>query len=300
LGLAHQDVILDSATYQADFDELVRYCDEPVGDPAAMPQWSLYRQARQCGYKVLLSGIGGDEVFFGYPGDNVIGERSRTLNAAEFKQWTGWNQSVVYRETLRQLDSLSNGALRAALKDVDEPLYAFRDSAPQGPDAMASILFGTYLVHNGCYLADRLGMGCSMEVRVPFLDHILVQSVFDLPLSRRFDVRKSKVLLRRLLRGLVPDAVLSAPKRAFEPPGIYLNILVSRYASEILDGALIRWGWVRRDKMEQLCARHNILPSLRWHRVRRSLGIPRASWLLFKVLAFERWYAELPRQPRDL
>ncbi len=298
LGLPHLDVILDSATYQADFDELVRYCDEPVGDPAAMPQWSLYRQARQRGYKVLLSGIGGDEVFFGYPAENAVGEQSRALNAVDFKRWTGLDRSATYQQTRRQLDRLTDGQLREAMADADEPLYSFRDRAPQGPDAMASVLLAGYLVHNGCYLADRLGMGCSVEVRVPLLDHILVQSIFDLPLPRRFDAQQSKVLLRRLLRGLVPEAVLSAPKRAFTPPGDYMDNLVSRYTQEILDGALGRLGWVRRDELETLCAQHNALPRLRRYRVRQWLDIPKAGWLLFKVLAFERWYAGLSYQPK--
>ena len=46
---------------------------------------------------------------------------------------------------------------------------------------MAAMLFGSYLLHNGCALTDKLSMGCSVELRVPLLDHVLVETVFDWP-----------------------------------------------------------------------------------------------------------------------
>jgi asparagine synthase (glutamine-hydrolysing) len=300
LGLPHLDVVLDSESYEADFDELVRYCDEPVGDPAAMPQWSLYKQARQRGYKVLLSGIGGDEVFFGYPSWNTIGERSRTLSDAEFNSWIGFDQEPGQIGTRQMLHQVSGQRLREAARAADEPLYLFRDQAVKGPDAMASMLFGTYLINNGCQLVDRLGMGCSVEVRVPFLDHVLVQTVFDLPLSRRFDQRCSKVLLRRLWRGRVSDAILDAQKRGFNPPGDYLDLLVTKHIPEVLEGSLVSQAWIGRERLEDICKRHAAMPWLRRHRVRKFLGISRASLLLLRLLAFERWHSLLSEMPKPI
>jgi asparagine synthase (glutamine-hydrolysing) len=297
LELSYVDVVLDPVSYEADFDELVRYCDEPVGDPAAMPQWSLYRQAQQLGYKVLLSGIGGDEVFFGYPQWNSAGEQSRVLSAVELQQWIGFDQDAGQIRTAKLLDRLSGQELREAAHAANEPLHLLRDQAPPGPDAMASMMFGAYLVHNGCYLADKLGMGCSVEVRVPFLDHKLVQSVFELPLPRRFDPGRSKVMLRRLLRGWVPGAVLDGQKRGFTPPGEYIDRLVTRCIPEILDGHLARSGWIDLTKLRALCSQHAALPWLRRGRVRNLLGIPKSTWLLLRFLAFERWYSELRSLP---
>jgi len=293
LGLPYVDVILDSTSYETDFNELVRYCDEPVGDPAAMPQWSLYRQARQRGYKVLLSGIGGDEIFFGYPSWNTIGERSKTLSRAEFKRWIGFDQEPGQIRTRQLLDQISGQELRCAVGTADEPLYLFRDRAAQGPDAMASMLFGTYLTNNGCQLADKLGMGCSVEVRVPFLDHVLVESVFDLPLSQRFDPRCSKFMLRRLLRGYLLQSVLESPKRGFSPPGDYLDHLVTRHIAEILEGGLVRSKWIGLTGLRDVYSQHTAMPWLHSHRVRDILGVPRATLLLFRLLAFERWYSML-------
>lgn len=290
LNMAYTDVVIDPAGYAADFDELLKYSDEPVGDPAAMPQWSLYRQASRRGYKVLLSGIGGDEVFFGYPAWNQIGEQSRSLSPENLSRWTGFNQSKFFLGVRYLLDTISNPDFREAAASADQPLYALRDLAPRGPDAMTSILFGCYLVHNGCYLGDKLGMGCSVEVRVPFLDHRLVQTIFELPLARRFDVTTSKVMLKRLLRGRVPDTVLDAPKRGFVPPPDYLDHLAGQHCDEILHGELVGWGWVQRSALESLCAKHNALPWLRRNRVRKLIGVEKSGWFLFRLLSFERWY----------
>ena len=293
LGLPYVDVVLDPADYEANFDALVHYCDEPVGDPAAMPQWSLYRKAQQLGYKVLLSGIGGDEVFFGYPKWNHAGEQSRALSAAELQQWIGFDQDALQIRTAQLLNRLSGQELSEAAQIANKPLHELRDWAPPGPDAMASMLFGSYLIHNGCYLADKLGMGCSVEIRVPFLDHQLVQSVFELPLSRRFDPGCSKVMLRRLLRGKVPDAVLDAQKRGFTPPNEYIDRLVIKCIPEILDGSLARSGWLDLAELQSLCSQHAALPWLRRHRVRNLLGIPKSTWFLLRLLAFERWHSTL-------
>ena len=293
LKMPYLDVEIDPAGYAADFDELVNYCDEPVGDPAAMPQWSLYRQARRLGYKVLLSGIGGDEVFFGYPTWNQMGEQSRSLSPGAFAGWTGFNQSESVIRTRQLLNLISGPTFREVASSVDEPIYVLRDHAPRGPDVMASILFGAYLVHNGCFLGDKLGMGCSVEVRVPFLDHVLVQTVFDLPLARRFDVTESKPMLKRLLRGRVPDAVLDAPKRGFTPPGDYLDHLVARHTDEILQGELVRWGWLQHSALESLCSKHKALPWLSSTRVRKLVDIEKSGWFLFRILSFERWYRML-------
>jgi asparagine synthase (glutamine-hydrolysing) len=297
LELSYVDVVLDPASYEADFDELVRHYDEPVGDPAAMPQWSLYRQARQLGYKVLLSGIGGDEVFFGYPQWNCAGEQSRSLSTVEFRQWIGFDQDADRIRTAGLLDRLSGQELREAIQTANEPLHFLRDQAPPGPDAMASMMFGAYLVHNGCYLADKLGMGCSVEVRVPFLDHQLVQSVFELPLSRRFDPGCSKVMLRRLLRGLVLGVVLDGQKRGFTPPGEYIDQLVTRRIPQILNGTLAHSGWFASSYLRTICSQHTASPWLRRQRIRNLLGIPKALTLLYRLMVFENWWRTIARLP---
>lgn len=293
LGLPHIDVILDASTYESDFDELVRCCDEPVGDVAAMPQWSLYRQARQRGFKVLLSGIGGDEIAFGYTRWNEIGRKSASLTPAELANWIGFDLDPNQALTAATLHEVGTSSLHAAACGAHRPLAELRDRAQPGPDAMASMLFGSYLVHNGCLLTDKLSMGCSVELRVPLLDHVLVETIFGLPLAQRFDPNESKVLLRRILRGVVPEAVLDAPKRGFAPPNQYFDDLTTRRIEQVRDGFLAKSNWFDQARLRTLCDQHAAAPWLRVQRIRNMIGIPKSMTVLFRMLAFECWYETL-------
>jgi asparagine synthetase B (glutamine-hydrolysing) len=141
-------------------------------------------------------------------------------------------------------------------------------------------------------------MAHSVELRVPFLDHILVQAVFDLPLSRRFDPRESKVLLRRMLRTIVPDAVLDAQKRGFTPPSSYIDRMVTRRVAHMHDSILAEMGWIDAAKLRTLASQHKVLPWLQKDHIRRLLGIPKFTTVLFRILAFESWYAMLSNVPK--
>jgi asparagine synthase (glutamine-hydrolysing) len=292
LGLPFIEVESNVADFRAHFSALVKYCDEPVGDIAAMAQWALYRQARSLGFKVLLSGLGGDEVFFGYPPWNDLGHalasftgdidaRVQTI-ATKFSGQLGL-----------QAERLTTGGLRASANGAPFPVRRLLENAPHGPDEMAALLFGTYLVHNGCQLADKLGMGCSVEVRVPLLDHRLVEDVFALPLARRFEPGKSKPLLRRLMQGILPEGTVHVPKRGFSPPSTFIEQMVTSDLGMVFDGVLARSGWLNLDVLKSVVAKGQAMPWLKQPSLRHRLGIAQPSGFLFLLIAFEHWYHNL-------
>lgn len=291
-GLAFLEVESDVADFGSYFDTLVRYCDEPVGDIAAMAQWSLYGRARDLGFKVLLSGVGGDEVFFGYPTWNELGHEFENDGggAAGHARVVAERFAVGHGAPARRVMS---GALLAAATDADSAFRGFLDGVQRGPDEMARVLFGSYLVHNGCQLADKLGMGRSVEVRVPLLDHRLVEDVFALPQARRFEEGKTKPLLRRLVSDLLPAELLALSKRGFAPPQSFIVELVNRRIETVFDGQLARSGWLDTRALRTLVDRGNRVPWLRHPGVRQRLGLQHPSWLLFRLVALERWYANL-------
>jgi len=298
LNLPYVDVLLDPSTYATSFDQLTCFADEPVGDPAAMPQWELYKRSHELGYKVLMSGIGGDEVFFGYPMWNQIGDKSRTLTAQAYAQWFGFNQAERWRNYAEKVHSLASNQAAAASDTIHHPLKAYKLAAPQGPDAMASILCNTYLIHNGCQLADKLGMGCSIEVRVPFVDHVLMQYIYDLPLTRRFKPNQVKPLLRRLLRGIVSSEVLDGVKRGFSPPRNFAGELINTRIEQIRDGELVKNGWVNKTAWDALCSRQTLMPWLSNHTFRRIFQLSNYQQVLYHALSFESWYQMIKQLPK--
>ena len=292
LGLKHRDVILDFSAYDHFFDKVTRLADEPVGDRAAMPQWALYERSRELGFKVVMTGIGGDEVFYGYEAWNRAANETRFMPAEQRTTWCGLDHNWGWPAEWAWMQSMLPAGMKVDAAQINTPLYALRDQAPWGPDAMASVVFGTYLVHNGCLLADKLGMGCSVEVRVPFLDHVLIDMVLGLPLARRFAVATTKPLLRQLLHGYVPEAVLTAPKRGFMPPIRHTEALVLRHCDEVLDGFLAG-GLLDRQALALLVKQTRAVSWLNIGRIRRKLGIERPVDLFFRLISLERWYKSI-------
>lgn len=296
LGLGMVEVECAVADFDAHFEALVKVCDEPVGDIAAMAQWALYREASARGFKVLLSGLGGDEIFFGYPPWNALGQTLRTTAGGPSAHAERISKVFLENQGLESLQVMA-GPLAQARTGVLGPFVDFCSQAPEGPDEIAALLLGTYLTHNGCQLADKLGMGCSVEVRVPLLDHPLVEKVFGMPLGRRFESAVSKPLLRRMMVGRLPEGLLEGPKRGFSPPMGFIDRMIGRRSDALLEGQLVQSGWVDRQRLAQVLRRDQRMPWLHFGRPRRWLGIPRATWFLFRMVAFERWYEQVCAGP---
>jgi asparagine synthase (glutamine-hydrolysing) len=84
------------------------------------------------------------------------------------------------------------------------------------------------------YLADRLGMGNSMEIRSPLIDYKLVEFVSSLPVDMKFKISEPKFLLKETLKGIVPDYILYAQKRGFTPPFDFIYKMNKEYNYEYI------------------------------------------------------------------
>ena len=257
-GLAYHEIELDAGDFQQLFDEYTAFIDEPVCDVSAMSQYALYKKSRELGFKVLLSGIGGDELFYGYPETNqmaahiVLAQQLRHL----FPLRT-WSQRKAYVKFLMQhprfvlkggYPYLSNsrnpvewtqsdyerfaadaivrlGKQEYALRNEDVH-FAYPDDA-----TLTTVYEGEFsgFMKNLClYLSDRLGMANSMEIRSPLLDYRLVEFVSRLPEGMKY-YGTPKGFYKECLQGIVPDYILNARKRGFEPPWDFIGEITSKY-----------------------------------------------------------------------
>ena len=222
-------------------DELVWHLDEPLADLSPHGFDALCRLAAR-DVTVALSGQGADELFGGYRkhqaawavgalgrmprpivraggrlarlGPDVLRRTARTVRAegpgerllAMSGDIDDDRRRILFRGPLAETDGTS--AAQAILSHVDgvsdDPLAAtlFLDGQLALPDLML-------------HYFDRTSMAHSLEVRVPFLDHELVELSASIP--ARYKVRRwqTKVVLRHLARGLLPDRVLAKPKVGF-------------------------------------------------------------------------------------
>jgi asparagine synthase (glutamine-hydrolysing) len=193
---------------------------------------------------VVLSGDGGDEIFAGYDryavdrrerplgllGDLGLGAPLRHLSNALPEGTRGKNflRHFSMPRMERYLDAISLFS-DGALGDLLEPevfstrprLFqeALRDSEGLEPLARLQALdLRTYLPGDILTKVDRMSMAHSLEARVPLLDHPLVEFACRLPPGLRLRGAQTKYLLKRVLRGRVPDEVLDRPKQGFAVP----------------------------------------------------------------------------------
>ena len=120
------------------------------------------------------------------------------------------------------------------------------------PQKTCRFLLDPWNVSNSVVQGDRLGMAFSVENRLPFLDHRLVELVFGLRKTYPDDYRLgSKAWLKGAMKGIIPEDVRTRTKTGFIPPrGEWLEAAVDRYSGQCLDGMLVRSGVMSRAGLE--------------------------------------------------
>jgi asparagine synthase (glutamine-hydrolysing) len=214
---------------------LIYYQDEPLADSAIIPCYLIAQQAASR-VKVILNGTGGDELFGGYPRYNlralVPGRFSAPVGRAAAA--LGGSGAVIRKlgavldfraRYMRQISVFAEPEIRKALGLTGPAAVAqriaelFRESGcNDASGAMMYVDLHTYLPGDLFMLLDKMTMAVSLEARVPLLDHRLVEFAAALPGALRMRGRSLKWLLRRALRGQVPDEILDRPKQGFGPP----------------------------------------------------------------------------------
>lgn len=264
-GLVYHEVELDADDFKRLFAEYMQYMDEPVCDVSAMSQYALYKKAKELGFTVLLSGIGGDEQFYGYPWQNKLAEslQLRRQHLALFP-WKGKKREYIKYMAKNWKNVLFSGYPTVKLDDavpvawtyedyhrfaqdavVDwgEDSFDFRDvdvhySFPIDADidTVYDYMFTRFMRNLCLYLSDRLGMANSTEIRSPLVDYKLVEFVASLPQEMKYN-GMPKGFYKECLRGIVPDYVLYAQKRGFEPPWDYIYEMNSEYSYRVLNSS---------------------------------------------------------------
>ena len=233
----------------------VAQLDEPFADPSFLPTLLLSRFTRQH-VTVALAGDGGDELFAGY--DPFLAHRPAALmarvprplrsllsSAVHLLPSSSRNMSLDFRlkQFLRGVDappSLRHQAWIGALLPAEiaallrpewrpraTPSIAYREvledaarsgARPGSVDEALRFYLTRYLADDILVKADRASMAASLELRAPFLDTAVVEFAARLPWRLKMSLTRTKVLLRRALRGVVPEEILRRPKKGFGIP----------------------------------------------------------------------------------
>ncbi|MBF0308238.1 MAG: asparagine synthase (glutamine-hydrolyzing) [Magnetococcales bacterium] len=217
-----------------DFPRIVADLDEPFADPSAIPTWYLARETRKSAV-VVLGGDGGDELFGGYkryakhlatrwqprlPGiwptftPHAPPGRLAKINDALA---LSWEESYMLR--FSGLFPAMRRFLQPDFPVNPKPYWKTPPSAPNvSPlERLSWIDFHNYLPDYILRKADLCTMAHGLELRVPLLDHKLVEEVWALPHPERF-TRPAKLALRPCCPPCQEERLFTAPKRGFNPP----------------------------------------------------------------------------------
>ena len=228
----HCSVHVSTSDFASELDSYFQSLDQPTVD--GVNTYFVARAARRTGLKAVLSGIGADEVFGGY-GTARRARWLRGLRVLPRAVWGPLSKLGAVRPSLDRLAYLKEGGQLPsylAQRGLFSPSEAAKILGAEEAQAWRLIeeLEAEYLESGSLsradefelYLrdqllkdADVLGMAHSVEIRVPFLDHELVEAVFSAPTA---PPGLPKPLLTEPLRGLLPSEILNRPKRGFEMP----------------------------------------------------------------------------------
>jgi asparagine synthase (glutamine-hydrolysing) len=313
---AHADYYERLLTQQDLLDFLptmVHLQDEPIADPVCVPLYYVSKLARDNGVTVCQVGEGSDELFCGYPswktrvrlqhwGDLPFPRAIKKLGLMGIG-WSGYQNRQEYEWLRRNFEnvpvfwggaeaftethkvSLLSPRLRRTFASFSSweaiaPIHArFEDKAWE----RSPLQWMTYLDLNMrlpellLMRVDKMSMGVSLEARVPFLDHKFVELAMSIPEKVKIRNGSLKYILKKAVRGLIPDELIDRRKQGFGVP--------------VYEWFLDRLGQFARAELNSFCNQTDILDRESVMQVLDRRDGPRAWYLLNLALWWKQYIA---------
>lgn len=253
LGVKLHEIEVDFSRMAADLERMVVTLDEPLADPAPLNVLYISQLARQHGIKVLLSGVGGDDLFTGY----------RRHRALMLERYWAWLPGTARQSLCNLTARLGRGGVlgrrlakafahaglpadqrlagyflwadparvlglfapehRAVLANeaIAAPLQDYLRALPPGLPPLQRMLAleqRFFLPDHNLLYTDKMAMAAGVEVRVPFLDNDLVQLANALPPALKQRGAEGKWILKKAMEPYLPRNVIYRPKTGFGAP----------------------------------------------------------------------------------
>lgn len=292
-GSQHYETTITASDFQEFLPKYVGHMEEPVCEPPAVALYYVTKMARQH-VKVLMSGEGGDEAFAGYQNyrNGVWVERVKALG----QPWAGAAASGVKQlaripgfARLSKFPAMMNTPLdRYYYSRTSSPFSFFRRNKfefytpsfqqaidPHFVDRQMALCFAnvqgqspldqmlyvdtkTWLPDDLLIKADKITMANSLELRVPLLDHKVLEFAASLPDSYKVNGFTTKYILKKVFDGRVPKEILKRKKSGFPVPvQPWLAHDLKDFTHDLLlDRKTLQRGYFEQPAMEQLLAAH--------------------------------------------
>ncbi len=283
--LAHEGVLTAAAAVKM-IPDLIALHDEPCFDHSSLPTLIMSRLARLSGVPVILSGDGANEIFAGHRWyeDDPDGRTTAWRRLLRRLRGTTPNPLAAHLARVSPLFPLSVSEFLCEAPSFDPLRLLARCDDPSAPRVTRLQLsdLRMFLVDDVLLGVDHASMACGVEVRVPFLDHELVETAFSIESSVVFAMGEPKALLKRAAASWLPPEILTDRERGFGAPldAWMRDGLRERASAPLLDGVLVSRGLLRRDAVANVLATE----------------FTSATWLLFSAELWARHWLE-PSSP---
>ena len=316
----HHEFIVTPQDMLGSLPTLIEQFDEPFADSSAIPTFMVSKLARQH-VTVVLSGDGGDEIFAGYPRYQLmrllmaVNIMPKRLNETLFPAFRRILKIMPKRyNNLSQ--RLARNLILALKSDLEKFFYIVSSFKPEAKQQLYSADFTQAICHNReidffndtlkhCHVKDFINkllflefktfltndilvkvditsMANSLEVRVPILDHRIVEFMATVPFKYKFSGLTTKYILKKLLTDLLPKEILYRKKKGFHVPirEWFRNELSDYLRDILLSQSFKERGYFNSEYVEQLIEKHQAAVSDYSHPL----------WALLNLeLWFRRW-----------
>lgn len=238
-----------------DLPSIVRLLDEPIGDPAAINTYLICKAARDRGIRILLSGMGSDELFVGHRAAwaSLLSQQLNRLPSPlinltrlvvnrlpvmignrgfRFGRWSkrfmSFMEMPVDLAYMRSYSYYSPDELKALVTEAFRPgvdsllqehnYYFYKRKELDLKNRISYTDLHLFMVGLNLTYTDRASMGASVIVRTPFIDKEFADTIMSLHGDWKLKNRIGKYILKLASRNLLPDKIINRPKSAFGAP----------------------------------------------------------------------------------
>jgi len=310
IGAVHHQRVLTQQDFLDFLPRMIYLQDEPIADPVCMPVYFLSKLAHDNGVVVAQAGEGSDELFWGYGhwkqildlirwNQYPVPRLAKSLGLYALTA-LGKSKSLPYEFLWRasegktvfwggvdafsqraKLDVLSPRLRRRFRNETSwQAIRPIHERFLQKAWEKTPVKWMTYVDLNMrlpellLMRLDKMGMGASLETRVPFLDHKFVQLAMSIPETVITHGNECKHILKQAVRGIIPDEIIDRRKQGF---GVPIN-----------DWFLSQFGEFARRELSEFCDKTDFLDQPAVMKLIRS-GQGRYVWFL---LNFALWWKE--------
>ena len=315
VGAEHHEYLISQDDLLSFLPDMVRHQDEPIADPVCVPVYFVSKLAHDNGVTVCQVGEGADELFWGYPswrlflklqqadawpvprfikklgvytlkalglGDKLYTELLRRASRGIPVFWGG---AEAFSETTKWKIMSSRLRKKFAGRSSWEALVPIRERFEKNAPDTSPLSWMTYVDLNFrlpellLMRVDKMSMATSIEARVPFLDHNFVRQALSVPPHVKTRGSILKHILKKAVRGLIPDVIIDRKKQGFAVP--------------IDDWVNGRLGDEARQTLEDFCAKTDFLDFKGVEHILKQ-GSANQVWYL---LNFAMWWNEYIDKP---